>query len=215
MKIIGALGAAVIGWTFVASAAFASTVNPMDMVDTAGATATTPGDWGRGYSFTVTSDDVWVTELAWNTPSDLSFGYDIGLWDLDTQSQIASASNLQGTSGNWDSTDVSPVELTFGGNYAVTLYSVDGAVYWSGEPEHMPGTEDISYVSAQFCRNCFAGTFPAFSMDGYNYGFVDIGYQIGEPSPVPLPAGLPMLAVAMAGFAFVKRNRGPQIKANG
>jgi hypothetical protein len=215
MKIIGTLGLAAIGWLILAPAAIAATVYPLGMVSSSGANSTTPGDWGRGYSFSVTTADVWVTDLAWNTPSSQNFGYDIGLWDLGTQTQIASASNLAGTAGAWATTSVSPVALAFGGNYAVTLYSVDGAVFWSGASNHIPGTADISYTSAQFCRACAAGAFPDQTLAGYNYGLVDIGYQIGEPSPVPLPVGLPMLAVAMAGFAYVKRNRRPQIKANG
>lgn len=215
MKLFGTLGLAVIGWLILAPTAIAATVYPLGMVDSSGAHSTSPDGWGRGYSFSVTTNDVWVTDLAWNTPSDLNFGYDIGLWDMDTQTQIASASNLVGTGGTWATTSVSPVELSFGGNYAVTLYSFDGDVFWSGESAYIPGTADISYTSAQYCRSCTLGMLPSLSMARYNYGLVDIGYQIGEPSPVPLPAGLPMLAVAMAGFAFVKRNRGIKIKVNG
>jgi hypothetical protein len=214
MKIIGTMGFVLIGWLIMAQSAYSSTVYPLGMVDSSGANSTSPDGWGRGYSFSVTTADVWVTDLAWNTPSDLSFGYEIGLWNMDTQTQIASAANLVGTGGTWVTTAVSPVELSFGGNYAVTLYSFDGDVFWSGESAFIPNTADISYTSAQYCRACTLGTFPNMTLAGYNYGLVDIGYQIGEPSPVPLPAGLPLLAVAIAGFAFVKRNRGAQIKAN-
>ncbi len=194
-------------WLVFAPAALASTIYPMDMVASGAATATDPNDFGRGYSFTGDSDDVWVTNFAWNTPSDVTFSYDIALWDLGSMAQLALVTSLPGSNGVWSSTTISPVSLLSGGNYAITLYSELGWLFWSGDSQYIPDSADITFTGAQLCYSCTSDVFPFDNLQGYNYGFVDIGYQIGQPppAPVPLPAGLPMLAIGLAAIALVRR----------
>lgn len=202
--------------TYVATAAFllafapaavASTIYPMNMVASDSAIAVDPKGFGRGYSFTVDSDNVWVTDFAWNTPSDASFSYDIALWDLGSMAQLAVVTGLSGSDTIWSSIAISPVSLLNGGSYAITLYSEFGKLFWSGYSQHIPDSDDITFTGAQLCYACASVEFPYANLQDYNYGFVDFGYQIGEPppSPVPLPAGLPMLAFGLGAIALLKR----------
>ncbi len=51
------------------------------------------------------------------------------------------------------------------------------------------------------CNGCTSATVPGISLNDMNYGFVDIGYEIGSgASAVPLPATLPLAA---AGFRLL------------
>ena len=178
----------------------------MDLVDTTGVRSSDLNGWGRGYGFSVDSADVWVTQVAWSTATEGHFA--ISLWDIATQAQLARVDNLGGSVGLWSTADIAPVALTQGGAYAITLYSADADLFWSSQADYIPASDDISFLSARYCQ-CNTDGFPDLVFADYNYGFVDIGYQIGEPepSPVPLPAGLPMLGFAVAALVTLRRRR--------
>lgn len=196
---------ALAGALLAAPLAEAATINPMNEIAPAGL-INSPGDWGRGYSFTADSANIYVTELGLATPS--AAIYEIALWDLTNSVQLALLNGIQSVANAWTFGAIGPVGLTQGNHYAVTLYGDAGEqYYYTNNTAYLPSTADISYVDLRYCNSCNEGVLPISILNGFNYGYVDIGYQIGAPSAVPLPAGGLLLIGALGGLALAARRR--------
>lgn len=200
-----------------AVSADAASIRPMGEINPTGSSINNPGNWGRGYEFTVTASDVWVTELGHVTPAQgVNADYDIVLWDVLTKTQLASVKGLNGTvsSTGWEFHSVGPVELTQGRNYAVTVYGSGNneSYYFTTNAAFRPSGV-IDYVTMRYCNSCDSSKFGTNLLGGYNYGLADIGYTIGQPgpsgspAPVPLPAALPMLAAGLGLTGVMARRR--------
>lgn len=200
-----------------ALSAQAASVRPMGEINPTGTRVNNPGNWGRGYEFNVTAADVWLTELGHVTPSKgVNADYDIVLWDVATQTRLASVSGLKGTASatDWEFHSVAPIALTQGRNYAVTLYGSGNneSYYYTRDANYRPSGV-INYVQMRYCNGCDSSKFGTNLLSGLNYGFTDIGYQIGKPvpggspAPVPLPAALPMLAAGLGLTGIMGRRR--------
>lgn len=189
-----------------APVAEATTIRPMDEINPTGSTNNPGFDWGRGYTFTADTADIYVTELGLATPA--TSIYAIGLWDLTNSVQLALLTGIQSVANTWVFGGITPIALTQGNFYAVTLYGNSGEYYYyTTDPAYQPNTADISYVDMRYCNGCNETTLPTAILTGYNYGYVDIGYQIGSPSPVPVPAAGLLLLGALGGLSIVARRR--------
>ena len=183
----------------------AATINPMNEIAPVGST-NSPGNWGRGYSFTADVADLFVTELGLATP--FAQVHEIALWDLTNSVRMALVTGIQSIADTWVFQSIAPVALTQGNLYAVTLYGDSGeSYYYTNSPSFLPDTTEISYVDMRYCNGCDESGLPTTILNGYNYGYVDIGYQIGNPSAVPLPAAGLLLLGAMGGLALMRRRK--------
>jgi hypothetical protein len=166
-----------------------------------------PGaNWSRGWQFNVNISDVWVVELGLNTPSP-GTGFTLSLWDLSDNSIIAQT-DASDTGTGWDWYDITPVALSNGGSYIVSLHSVNNAPYYFGNNQSsLKPSGDIDYVTMKYCNGCTANTFPTSTLNGYNYGIPDFGYVIGEPTgdSVPAPGALLLLGLGLVGLGLRRR----------
>lgn len=187
--------------------ALATTINPLNQASPSGMSTNTVPNWARGWQFTVNVADVWVTELGLITPS--TGNYEIYLFDVATETALASTS-ASGGSSSWQFDSITPVELTNGSDYLVELYGVgDDQTYFYGTSNTFKPTGAIEYVTMKYCNECSPGEFPTLTLDGYNYGLPDIGYQIGKPGqePIPEPTTMLLFGTGLAGLAAVRRRK--------
>lgn len=161
-------------------------------------------NWGRGWEFTVTANDVWVTQLGLITPNTGNFS--LSLLDVATQTEVASVDNLTG-GNSWNFFDIAPVELTNGSSYIVELYGIGTNAYYFSNSFTAP-TGVIDYIEMQYCNGCTPGTFPTQTLSNYMYGIPDISYQIGKPSSVPTPTPLVLLCLGLIGIAISRKHQG-------
>lgn len=203
-------------WALIASFciiafAEATTINPLNQSDPSGFTVSnSTNNWGRGWKFTVNVDDLYVTELGLNTPEDTG-QFSIVLWDFATQTALASVAGQSGGPA-WNFVPISPIALVNGSSYVVELYagtSGSRAFYFADSlgPEWYP-TGDITYNTMQFCNSCGAATFPTLTLDGFHFGVVDIGYQVGEPvNTIPEPSTFVLLGIGLLGLCGYSRKK--------
>ncbi len=164
--------------------------------------------WGRGWEFTVSGIDVYVTELGAYTFDTGTSPVDIVLWNVSSQTALASATTAVGA--GWQFSSISPVALANGGSYAVIVYDAGNpAQYYFANPApaSWKPTGTINYVTMRYCNGCGVTNFPTSTISNTQYGMVDIGYQIGAPTEVPIPATLPLFSSALGVVGLIARRR--------
>lgn len=172
---------------------------------------TAPDNWnnrGRGWSFTVGSQDLLVSELGINPAS--ASTYSIVLWDLANSAALASVSSISVAADQWTWTNLaSSVTLNSGGAYAVIGYGGAGGAYnyvtssVVGTP--WAPTGDVNYSTMLFCNGCNSSTMPTQSLAGLQYGAVDIGYTVA--APVPEPGNVAMMLAGLGVLGVLARRR--------
>ncbi|MDQ7014042.1 MAG: hypothetical protein Q9O74_09130 [Planctomycetota bacterium] len=173
-------------------------IHPLEGLDPSGFHTNNPTDWFRGYEFNVNADGITAVEIGMRTPA-TGQAATLELWDSNTQTLLSSTAAT--THGNsWMYYDIPNVALANGGTYVVGMRVVGTADYffsWDLGDEWYP-TGDIEYTTMRFHNNGFE-SYPTSTLDGFQYGVVDIGYTI------PAPAGAALLA--MGGLVVVRRRR--------
>lgn len=165
----------------------------------------TDAGWLRGWVFKVNIEDVWVSQLGLHTPSADASEFTINLWDLTSNSVIAST-RANDSSDGWEWFDIAPVALLNGNEYFVSLFSpTDAPYYYSYEQSTMPDG-DIKYIEARYCNDCSSDTNPTGITDYLNTGLVDIAYQVipSSSNPIPEPSTLLLLTL---GLGFISRRQ--------
>lgn len=182
----------------VAGQAATAQIHPLEGLDPSGFSTNNPSDWFRGYEFNVNADGITAVEIGMRTPASGQVAA-LELWDSNTQTLLSSTTAT--THGNsWRYYDIPDVALDNGGTYVVGM-RVEGTgdyFFASGLGSEWYPTGDIEYTTMRFHNNGFA-SYPTSTLDGYQYGVVDIGYT------VPAPAGAALLA--MGGLVAVRRRR--------
>jgi len=179
-------------------AATAQVIHPLEGNDPSGFSTNNPSSWFRGYEFTVAGDGVTAVEIGMRTPGS-GEAMTLQIWDVNSQTLLTST--VATSHGNsWRYYDVPDVALANGGTYVVgALAQGNSAEYFfdSGLGSEWYPTGVINYNTMRF--NGGDGSFPTLTLDGYQYGVVDLGYTI------PAPAGLALLATA--GLVSTRRRR--------
>ena len=163
---------------------------------------------GRGWSFTVGSQDLLVSELGIN-PATAST-YSVVLWDLANSAALASVSSISVAADQWTWTNLSSsVTLNSGGAYAVIGYGGAGGAY-NYRTSSVVGTPwaptgDVNYGSTLFCNDCNSSTMPTGVLAGLQYGAVDIGYTVA--APVPEPGNVAMMLAGLGVLGVLARRR--------
>jgi hypothetical protein len=161
----------------------------------------------RGWRFTATLDDLWLTELGIAPVTDKS-SYTLSLWDFANQSQLAKVTvDYTLADGNWKWASLTtPINLQKDKDYVVMgISNTANAKFYFTNPaltatSPWVPTGAIDYVDTRFCNSCTADTFPASKLAGnHQYGVVDVGYTIGAPNipEVPLPGAAWMFATGL------------------
>jgi hypothetical protein len=196
---------------FATSAATAGTIiNPLAEMDPSGFTSGGVADYVRGWRFQANAD-VFVTELGAVTPHSVGDPFTVVLWDFATQTQLATANFFGLGAPTWQWQDLaSPVALTNGSQYIVSIFSAAGNYYFQsfspGSPWLPTGT--IEYLDMRYANSANVGTFPTNVLTNYQYGVPDIGYTTELEAGVPEPASLGLVGFGLLAICAVQvRNR--------
>jgi hypothetical protein len=100
------------------------------------------------------------------------------------------------------------VALTSGNDYMVTQWSAAGDYYYRIPPASWLPTGVIEYKDMRYDNSVTATTFPAGTLNGYQYGVSDIGYELASISAVPEPStvGLSLAGLALAALRMRRRH---------
>lgn len=184
-------------------------IHPLGDGDPSGwSTNTWQASQGRGWSFTVGSQDLLVSELGINPASAAT--YSLVLWDLANSAALASVSSISVVADQWTWTNLSSsVTLNSGGAYAVIGYGGAGGAY-NYRTSSVVGTPwaptgDVNYGSTLFCNSCNSSTMPTGVLAGLQYGTVDIGYTVA--APVPEPGNVAMMLAGLGVLGVLARRR--------
>lgn len=181
-----------------AGQASAQIIHPLEGLDPSGFNTNNPTNWFRGYEFNVNADGITAVEIGMRTPAS-GEACVLELWDSGSQTLLSSTNAT--THGNaWRYYDIPDVALANGGTYVVGMRVVGTANYFfaNGLGSEWYPTGDIEYTTMKFHNNGFQ-SYPTNTLDGYQYGVVDLGYTI------PAPAGTALLA--MGGLLAARRRR--------
>lgn len=164
----------------------------------------------RGWRFTAGAADIEVTQLGIAPVTDGS--YTLTLWDFATHTELAQTTlgSVFGADWNWANLE-SPVQLQAGHDYLVMgISNTPGAAYYFSNalPSSWYPTGAIQYDDMRYCNNCTADTFPTSALNHYQYGLVDIGYEVGgAASNVPEPSSIAMLGLGLAALTLIRRKK--------
>jgi PEP-CTERM motif len=158
----------------------------------------------RGWRFTANVSNITVTQLGIHPVT--SGSYTLTLWDYAAQTTLAQTTIANVTGNSWNFANLaSGVGLVAGNDYVVMgIGNTEGSTYYfgSGLPSSWYPTGDISYVDTQYCNDCSANSFPTQTLNGYQYGVVDIGYTT---STVPEPASLALVSFGAGVLGLIAR----------
>jgi hypothetical protein len=129
-----------------------------------------------------------------------------------------------GTSGTqtgsfWDFVNIAGVVLTAGNTYTVVSNIVNGDQDASSTPENVTVGSAISFLNEEYCNNVpgnFSGASCSLSFSSLIAGDNhvvnsalggNIEYTLGGADPVPEPASIALIGVAIAGIGAVRQRR--------
>lgn len=167
-------------------------------------------DYVRGWRFQANAN-VTVTELGAFTPHPEGSPFSVVLWDFNAQSILASRNFVSDGLDVWQWQNLSsPVNLTSGSQYIVSVFSTVGNYYYQaiGGPWQPTGT--IQYLDMRYANSATVNTFPTNVLSGYQYGVPDIGYHLTPTGAVPEPSTYALFTLAgVAGLLAKRRIRRP------
>lgn len=152
----------------------------------------------RGWEFTVTQD-IWVHELGCNTPALSSNNQTVSLWDQDQSSWGTNTGHLLGrvtvqSGSGWQFESLaSPIKLSPGTNYVVSVFSNSLYGWHSGTPSSWMPTGVVDYTQGRWGNQVNSvDDYHAKDEPGNQQGHADIGYTTTPPGPglqVNAPSG--------------------------
>ena len=163
----------------------------------------------RGWRFVVNDSGVLVTQLGANSLVSSQVSQTITLFDFNTHAVLA---QVKTTPGNgWVFVDLdTPVELTQGSEYIVSLYFGDAGGYYYGSRSSIGDswfpTGTIEYIDMRYQNDYSASYFPDIFLNDYQYGLVDIGYEVATV-PVPGAVLLGSIGLSCAGGMLRRRKK--------
>ena len=162
----------------------------------------------RGWEFTVGVDNLRVSQLGIAAATGGS--YTLSLWDVASQSVLTQTTLLDSSAGSWNWVDLySSVALTKGASYLIMGIGngVNQDYFYSGGlPASWYPSGAINYQHTTYCNGCGANDFPTNTLNGYQYGVVDIGYTI-DAVDVPEPSSIAMFGLGLLAAGAIRRKK--------
>jgi len=162
----------------------------------------------RGWEFTAGVDNVRVSQLGIAAATGGS--YTLTLWDVASESVLAQTTLSNATAGSWNWVDLaSSVALTEGASYLIMGIGTGANqdyFFSGGLPASWFPSGAINYQNTTYCNGCGANDFPINTLNGYQYGLVDIGYTIGAVD-VPEPSSIAMFGLGLLAAGAIRRKK--------
>jgi hypothetical protein len=155
----------------------------------------------RGWRFQV-NDNIVVTEFGASTPHPEGDAFSLMLWNFATQTKLAQLDFISDGSDDWQWASLSsPLALSAGGQYIMSIYTVNAHYYFQsiGGPWQPTGT--IQYLDMRFANSASDNTFPTNTLTGYQYGVPDFGYHLATPEP----STYGLMTLGAAGLMLARR----------
>ena len=133
---------------------------------TAGFNSGGVANYVRGWRFQANAN-VTVTELGAFTPHPIDAPFSVVLWDFNSQTMLASRNFVSDGLDAWQWQNLaSPVNLTSGSQYIVSVFSTVGNYYFQsiGGPWQPTGT--IQYLDMRYANAATVNTFPTSILGG-------------------------------------------------
>lgn len=147
---------------------------------------TNTAQYNMGYGFTCNASGVSVVRLG--SCANYSGAVAVTLWSVSTQQILATVTTASGAANTWRWGNLSsPVLLTNGAQYAVTMRTTNGYwyIYNSAPAVWHPTSGPIIHNGYRYSTGT-ATTFPNYtSTSGWHYGPADIGYVQGLTITTP------------------------------
>ncbi len=129
----------------------------------------TARDWGRGFEFKPLEDilvtDLGIYPLAIDT-------FPVVLWDMTNQVKLAQLTITATQNSGYEYVTLgTPVYLSAGGSYAITMYGDQVGYFWGVSSQI---NSKLEYVAMRYCSSCsHSQSFPSGILPGYHYGLPD------------------------------------------